>query len=327
MVLVSGVSSCDTPNGPPCVADIPSSPDATVPYATLRAEVCHFFARCHPAYLGVYSGGTEQACTDARDACVSWDVDAGQVTQSCLDAVRNAPCGAPILDIAFGSSLCALGGPIPEAQAGEICGHYVCRGDGLPPTPRRCAAGLECSGFHCRRLARVGERCSPFDGSVPCDRGLHCDGYPGVCQPDLPYGSACEWVIDELGVIIADPCDESNTCEGGVCASDYDRAVDGADLDGPCNPRSHPCAQDLVCSRGVCRAPVCSAGVSGDPCLPGRCRSGLFCNPSTAECEPFGSVCKVQDTPDDPSAIACPSGRLCMPTGGRTNTCQTYFQY
>lgn len=241
------------------------------------------------------------------------------MTDACLQAVRAADCSEDITSLMYQSTLCTIGGPIPEAQAGERCRYSVCRDSAeVPSSFVRCAEGLSCNRDDvCQPTIATGERCSidygrPGPTYDPCEPGAYCDYPTGRCQATLAAGAACQIVTvpgtnDEI-----DPCAIPARCEGGVCTPPPSGDAGWPGEGEACEPFARlQCKYGLACVEpGVCAVVECEGAIDA-PCDGASCAGGLVCNSATQRCEPPGKAC-------DDEEVFCEAGRFCD-----NGTCQT----
>jgi hypothetical protein len=173
---------------------------------------------------------------------------------------------------------------------------------------------------HCHIAACEGPECT-VDGD--CDDGNACNGDEtcsgGSCQAGTPLdcndgdvctddscdpASGCVYTDNTNPCDDGDICTESDQCSAGVCDGvEKDcSALDGACVEGVCNPAS-----------GACQASNLPAGTScsdGDPCTdPDQCDGAGLCAPGP-------DICGECETPDD-----CPSGNACQTPTCVDNVC------
>jgi hypothetical protein len=190
-----------------------------------------------------------------------------------------------------------------QCNDGQFCnGAETCNlqtGQCVPGTPPVCTGGTQCANATCDPAANGGAgacvvvnkadgtSCSiGGEGSPPCDNPDTCMG--GVCQENLAAnGTAC-------GNPGSGPCDNPDSCQNGVCANN--NKPNGPN---PLCADGNDCTDD-VCQGGVCANPndntnTCSDGdlcTGPDRCVGGVCigdpvnvDDGLVC--TLDECDPM----------------------------------------
>jgi hypothetical protein len=240
-------------------------------------------------HVSHYSGLIDYAVLDAAVAS-GREVFDRQVAATCINMVATTACSGA-LD-AVQSCLVAFTGTV---AAGGACGapgdcasgFCITSGSSCAGTCRSmiapsgdcngfvdaCATGAYCSSNtrKCISLAASGATCEWQGSTLTCQDGLYCDALSRLCKPVGASGAKCafDW---ECGSGLR--CGAQQQCaapvpEGGSCQQSIDCAS------GSWCVGAAPAANGLPPLAGMCRA---APGHTGDPCMPGSCTTGLFCD-------------------------------------------------
>jgi hypothetical protein len=213
---------------------------------------------------------------------------------------------------------CALSS---ECHPDSYCGDEGC-------TPRKANFG-ECSGDACQRgsscvyppnqmfgicmdRSTAEQACSE---SEPCSAGFYC--IAGACRSKVGTGEPC---LLSRNCLDGERCLERNGA-GPTCGPPGDDGV-------PCLALED-CAATHYCPISAPRE--CTARVAlGEPCLPGQCVAGAWCNSEAGECQAQGGEgdsCLVGGSPAGTQAcqppLYCMGNGECRGVGGEGDPCNT----
>ncbi len=269
-----------------CARTEPSPPETAADPNVYARGICHFFARCSPAYVRS-EWGTVAACVDAldREATALFGAPGARLTKRQLDAcivrTENVTCDT-IIDAL---PECDFRGTLPDGTAcasGASCVSGACFKD-----VSRAAA--DCG--TCMTPALANETCA----EAPCAPGLDCVAERCVAPGEA--GAACS---DEHR------CRPTLVCVAEVCVvpRGRDEACDATGASAvPCDPE-----QGLACSEGTCRALLATVGSS--------CGQIPFCEASVCS----AGVCVRRPSEGEPCSVGGPIG-CAFPLDCRDGAC------
>lgn len=263
-VACGGCKACNLPGNVGSCTNVPAGQDPHASCSVLSCQItCNGSGGCSTATTG-------QIC--ASSSCVNATPLPG--------AYGRPPYATATLRRCAGTQSC------PAAQtAGQYCdGYLICEG---PQCATSCSGNSSCSAD---TLCYNGE-------CVPCSTDADCRAEAPWCNPDTPYGRACDCAGDPgcnegSGCYYGSDCEPggwgqacvgySCSCTGsGQCNGRAPRCMPSPSVQCGCGPNAYPCAVGQLCSdgtlTGACRiAPgfPCTGSGADPNCASGTCSGG-----------------------------------------------------